>query len=75
MKNICENIVPYFTIKIKEGLTLGRKRTSTKRDLKLYVEEDLVEKLNILKVNKSVLFEKAALQLIKELEEKEEKYE
>lgn len=52
---------------------MGRKRTSKKRDLKLYVEEDVVEKLNILKVNKSVLFEEAAQKLIKQIEEAEEK--
>lgn len=48
---------------------MGRKRTSTKKDLKLYVDESLIEKLNFLKVNKSVLFTEAAEQIIKELEE------
>lgn len=50
---------------------MGRKRTSTKKDLKLFVDKDVIEKLNFLKVNKSVLFTEAAEKLILEMAEKE----
>ena len=39
---------------------VGRKRTSTKRDLKLYVDDEIIEQLNFFKINKSVLFTDAA---------------
>lgn len=50
---------------------MGRKRTGNKRDLTLSVDKDLVEKLLVLKVNKSVLFTEAAEKKIKELKENE----
>jgi len=54
---------------------MGRKRTSTKRDVKLSVDEDLLDKLIELKINKSVLFTEAALAKLAELECKNGKYE
>jgi len=52
---------------------MGRKRTSNKRDVKLSVDEDLLDRLIELKINKSVLFTEAAMRKLEELEEKKEK--
>lgn len=54
---------------------MGRKRTSTKRDVKLSVDEDLLNRLIELKINKSVLFTEAAMQKLEELEKVNGKYE
>jgi len=48
---------------------MGRKRTSTKQDLTLWVDQDLVKKLKDLEINGSAIFTKAAL---KELEKYDE---
>jgi len=53
---------------------MGRKRTSTKRDVKLSVDEDLLDRLIELKINKSVLFTEAAMQKLEELEKEIGKY-
>lgn len=47
---------------------MGRKRTKKKRDVKLSVDAELLDKLLELKVNKSVLFTQAALKKLKDLE-------
>lgn len=52
---------------------MGRKRTSTKRDVKLKVDEALLDKLIELKINKSALFTDAALKKLEELEEEKKK--
>lgn len=53
---------------------MGRKRTRVKRDLKLYVDDELIEQLNFLKVNKSVLFTNAAKEIIEKMEKIEKDY-
>lgn len=58
----------------KEVSAMGRKRTSTKRDVKLSVDEDLLDRLIELKVNKSVLFTEAAMQKLADLEKEKGKY-
>lgn len=52
---------------------MGRKRTSTKRDVKLSVDEDLLDRLIDLKINKSVLFTEAAMRKLAELEKEKGK--
>ncbi|MEK5234091.1 hypothetical protein MHB42_20595 [Lysinibacillus sp. FSL K6-0232] len=52
---------------------MGRKRTGNKRDVKLSVDNDLLDKLIELKVNKSALFTEAALKRLEEIEEKTKK--
>lgn len=52
---------------------MGRKRTGNKRDVKLSVDNDLLDKLIELKINKSVLFTEAAEKKLAELEEEREK--
>lgn len=47
---------------------MGRKRTGNKRDVKLSVDNDLLDKLIELKINKSVLFTEAAEKKLEELE-------
>lgn len=58
---------------LEVNATVGRKRTSTKRDVKLKVDEELLDKLIELKVNKSALFTDAALQKLEELEKEKKK--
>lgn len=57
---------------LRRRYTVGRKRTSNKRDVKLSVDNDLLDKLIELKVNKSVLFTEAAIKKLEELEETKE---
>lgn len=52
---------------------MGRKRTSKKRDVKLSVDESLLDKLVELKINKSVLFTEAAMKKLEEIEEDRKK--
>jgi len=53
---------------------MGRKRTSTKRDLKLSVDEKIIDELNFFKENKSELFTMAAIKRLELLrKEKEQK--
>lgn len=52
---------------------MGRKRTSTKRSLKLSVDGKIIDELNYYKENKSKLFSDAAEKRLKELNEKEQK--
>lgn len=52
---------------------MGRKRTSNKRDVKLSVDNDLLDKLIEFKINKSVLFTEAAEKKLEELEKIKEK--
>ncbi|PJO44068.1 hypothetical protein [Lysinibacillus xylanilyticus] len=54
---------------------MGRKRTSTKRDVKLSVDESLLDKLIELNVNKSVLFTEAAMRKLEDLEKEKGKNE
>lgn len=51
---------------------MGRKRTRTKKNINLYVEKDLIEKLKELELNASVIFTEAALKELKRHEELEE---
>lgn len=48
---------------------MGRKRTSTKQDLTLWIDQDLVKRLKDLEINGSAIFTEAAL---KELEKYDE---
>ena len=54
------------------GCVVGRKRTSVKRDLKLWVDGKLIDDLNHYKENKSELFSKAAEKRIEELKKEDE---
>lgn len=56
-----------------EVSAMGRKRTSKKRDVKLSVDESLLDKLVELKINKSVLFTEAAMKKLEEIEEDRKK--
>lgn len=49
---------------------MGRKRTSTKKKALISVEQDLLERLKELEVNRSLLFTEAAEKYLQELEEK-----
>lgn len=55
------------------GCVVGRKRTSVKRDLKLSVDEKIIDDLNHYKENKSKLFSEAAVKRIEELKKEEQK--
>lgn len=50
-------------------ISLGRKRTKTKKNINLYVEKDLIDRLKILELNASVIFTKAAQKELKRQEE------
>lgn len=52
---------------------MGRKRTSTKRDLKLSVDGKIIDDLNYYKENKSKLFTDAAIKKLDELNKSEQK--
>jgi len=54
---------------------MGRKRSSKKRDVKLSVDEDLLDRLIELNINKSVLFTEAAMRKLEELEKEKGKIE
>lgn len=47
---------------------MGRKRTSNKRNLNLWVDKDLVDQLNKLKVIPSVFFTEQAEELLRRVE-------
>lgn len=47
---------------------MGRKRTSNKKDLTLWIEEEIIEKLKLYEANKSLLFTDAAKKFIEEKE-------
>lgn len=71
MSNAINCVVPLYNS--LEVIAMGRKRTSAKRDVKLKVDEALLDKLIELKINKSALFTDAALKKLEELEEKKKK--
>lgn len=56
-----------------EVILLGRKRTSNKRNLNLWVDKDLIDQLNQLKILPSVFFTEKVEELMKEIEEKPKK--
>lgn len=49
---------------------MGRNRTSTKKDLTLWIDEEIIERLKEYEINKSMLFTDAAKQFLDEMEEK-----
>lgn len=49
---------------------MGRKRTSNKKDLMLYVDKDIIKKLKELELNASAIFTDAALEKLKEYDDK-----
>lgn len=48
---------------------MGRKRTKTKKNINLYVEKELIDRLKSLELNASVIFTKAAQKELKRQEE------
>lgn len=50
---------------------MGRKRTSNKKDVTLYVDKDLLKKLKEWEINMSLVFTKAAQNMINDLEKSE----
>lgn len=48
---------------------MGRKRTSTKQDLTLWIETDLVKRMKDLELNGSAIFTKAAKEELEKYEE------
>lgn len=49
--------------------TVGRKRTSNKKDMTIYVDKDLIKRLKELELNASAIFTEAALAKLKEYDE------
>lgn len=49
---------------------MGRNRSSTKKDLTLWIDEEIIEKLKEYEINKSLLFTDAAKEFIADMEEK-----
>lgn len=47
---------------------MGRKRTSNKKDINLYVDKDIIERLKKLELNASAIFTDAALKELKKYE-------
>lgn len=54
---------------IKGVFNLGRKRSSTKKSLNLYIEQDIIETLKKLELNASVIFTDAAKKAIEKQKE------
>lgn len=50
---------------------MGRKRTSKKKKVLISVDEEIYEKLVEWKINRSVLFTEAALELLEKIEKDE----
>jgi len=46
--------------------TVGRKRTSNKKDMTIYVDKDLIKRLKELELNASAIFTEAALKKLEE---------
>lgn len=49
--------------------TVGRKRTSNKKDMTIYVDKDLIKRLKDLELNASAIFTEAALEKLREFDE------
>lgn len=54
---------------------MGRKRTSNKKDMTLYVDKDLIKRLKELEINASAIFTEAALAVLKEFDKNGNKLE
>lgn len=51
---------------LEVNATVGRKRTSNKKDMTIYVDKDLIKRLKELELNASAIFTEAALKKLEE---------
>lgn len=67
-------VVPLYN-SLEVIATMGRKRTSNKRDMTIYVDKDLIKRLKDLELNASAIFTEAALAKLEEYDENGDKLE